>query len=180
MRPTLFDYLAGCVAGGVLVLGCNHERPRPAVYTAPHAVTVVPAPPPTPAAVAPVKPIETVAVKPEAPAVQPVQFKMGEQEVGRRSFADITAKPCYAHDTDYRKLSGELQFVHIRNAWRLRYASVDEEDRYGGSVTLTGMTSMEGFADGHFVRVEGGLVNPDSSEPSPQFRVQSIQRLPQP
>ena len=115
------------------------------------------------------------------PVVEMVKFNVGEDDPAkRRSFADITAKPCYVHDAEYRWLSGELQFVHVRNAWRLRYASVDEEDRYGGSVTLTEMGSMDSFSNGQFVRVEGCMVNPESKEPCPAFRVTSIQPLAQP
>jgi hypothetical protein len=174
--------LAGCLAGGVLVLGCSHDQ-RPALYKAPQAAIVTPAAP-VAAAVetppAPVTPIAQPVVKQESPAIQPVKFRVGEDAVPRRSYADITAKPCYAHDAAYHVLSGELQFVHVRNAWRLRYASVDEEDRYGGSVTLTEMGSMDGFANGQFVRVEGCLADPQSNEPSPAFRVRTIQRLSQP
>lgn len=115
------------------------------------------------------------------PAVQPVKFRVGEdEEAKRRSFADITAKPCYDHDPDYRWLQGELQFMHVRNAWRLRYASVDEEDRYGGSVTLTEVGTMAEYSNGQFVRVEGCIVNAESKDPSPEYRVTSIKPLAQP
>lgn len=187
MRPSVYECLASCLTGCVLLSGCNHEQPRPAVYTYTRpVVTTTPVAPPSNLAALPATPLKQEPVvkkeveKPE-PVVQQVKFPVGEDDsVKRRSFADITAKPCYAHDAEYRWLSGELQFVHARNSWRLRYASVDEEDRYGGSVTLTEMGSMDSFSNGQFVRVEGSMVNPESKEPSPAFRVTSIQPLAQP
>src|SRR5207253_4468914 len=61
-----------------------------------------------------------------------------EEPVKRRTFNDITANPAYTHSADYGSLTGELQCVHIhaKECWCVRYASVDEEDRYGGKVTL--------------------------------------------
>jgi hypothetical protein len=100
-----------------------------------------------------------------------------DRPVSRRSYADITANPCYAHAADYSSLTGELQLIHPSNIWCLRYASVEEEDRYGGSVTLIETGPMTEYTSGQCVRVEGQLVNPDSRERSPAYRVRSIQRL---
>lgn len=185
MRRSHYCFVAGCLASCAL-LGCNHQQ-RPAVYTYPHTVATTTALPPATLAALPAKPIEQKPVvvkeveKPTLPVVQPVKYKVGEDDAAkRRSFADITAKSCFAHDPDYRWVQGELQFVYTRNAWRLRYASVDEEDRYGGSVTLIEVGSMNNFSSGQFVRVEGCVVNPESKEPSPAYRVSSIQPVAQP
>ncbi len=94
----------------------------------------------------------------------------------RRSFADITADPRFNHASDYSWLVGRLYFVHGRNEWRLRYNSVEEVDRYGGSVTLvTSNRLMKSFRDGQIVRVTGHLMQPDSRDPSPDYRVGDIQ-----
>ena len=98
-----------------------------------------------------------------------------EPAAARRTYADITASPAFSHAPDYTWLVGELQYLHVRNVWRVRYASVEEEDRYGGSVTLVETGSMEKYPkSGQLVRVQGKLVNADSKEPSPTFRVTSI------
>jgi hypothetical protein len=102
-----------------------------------------------------------------------------DQPVKRRSFADITAAPCFAHAGDYTWLSGELQYVYARNVWTVRFASVDEEDRYGGSVTLQPFGPMTEYKSGQYVRVEGQLVDAESHEPSPLYRVRSIQVISQ-
>lgn len=98
-----------------------------------------------------------------------------EPAAARRTYADITASPAFGHAPDYTWIVGELQYLHVRNAWRVRYASVDEEDRYGGSVTLVETGSMDKYPkSGQIVRVQGQLINADSKEPSPAFRVISI------
>jgi hypothetical protein len=99
-----------------------------------------------------------------------------EERVPRRSFGDITASSTFGHAADYSWVSGELQFVHAHNAWRLRYASVDESDRYGGGVTLICTTPMTQFHDGQQVRIEGHVQ--DSNPRDTTYVVQSIQPLP--
>jgi hypothetical protein len=81
----------------------------------------------------------------------------------------------YHHNAGYTSLVGELYYNPRQNTWRLRYAGVDEEDRYGGSVTLDSVgREMSLFKPGQYVRVDGALVNPQSREVSPAFRVRDI------
>jgi hypothetical protein len=183
------------------------RRGGPSMRSAPAgSVVMMPAMPRAPVAVAtspivePVAPVAPEVVvkqtEPEPPPVDPesvhtrpinqetVQigyanplFGAKEEGVPRRSFADVTANPGFGHAPDYSWLTGELQYVHVRNSWRVRYASVDEEDRYGGSVTLAETGSMGDHKDGQMVRVEGHLLDPESRDPSPTYRVRNIQQL---
>ena len=98
-----------------------------------------------------------------------------DPQAPRRSFADITAKPGYAHAPDYSWIAGELQFLHSRKVWRLRYASVDEEDRYGGGMTLIEAGPMTEFKEGQMVRVEGQVADVTSHES--EYRVKHIKPL---
>jgi hypothetical protein len=98
----------------------------------------------------------------------------------RRSYRDITAHPCFSHAEDYTWLCGQLDYVTVCQAWRLRYASVEDDDRYGGAVTLIETGPMDGFKSGQLVRVEGQLLNPDNRDPKTLYRVRSIQPLQQP
>src|SRR5262249_17816797 len=100
-----------------------------------------------------------------------------EDAVKRRTFNDITADPAFSHSSDYTSLTGELQYVHVRKSWCVRYASVDEEDRYGGKVTLIETGPMTGYSDGQIVKVEGQLANPDAREPCPAFRVRNMEAV---
>jgi hypothetical protein len=93
----------------------------------------------------------------------------------RKAFVDTTALPCFSHAEDYSSLSGQLQHTH--KGWRLRYASVDETDTYGGSVTLRDESRVAGMNDGDLVRVHGRLFNPDDKGIAPSYEIMSIQAV---
>jgi hypothetical protein len=95
----------------------------------------------------------------------------------RRTFTDLTAHPRFAHDPNYHWLVGSLDYSKIQDAWVLRYASVEEDDRYGGSVTLVNPIGMEKFKSGQLVRVEGSLKNADTQDLRPPFLVQSVRAV---
>jgi hypothetical protein len=97
-----------------------------------------------------------------------------EGPAGRRTFTDITAHPKFAHDPNYRWLVGRLDYSKVRQTWTLRFASVEEDDRYGGSVTLADSGRLAAFQSGQLVRVEGQLVDPVDTRPRPAFHAQSI------
>jgi hypothetical protein len=105
--------------------------------------------------------------------VPPVSGKVDEPPA-RRSFADITARPEFDHATDYTSLTGELSYLPQKNQWRLRYTSIEDEDRYGGSVTLDAIAQMKGFHSGQLVRVRGEMIDKESRDISPLYRVKEI------
>jgi hypothetical protein len=116
------------------------------------------------------------ALPPTAGAPQSPPTSTPTAEVAkRRSFPDITARPEFRHSADHTELTGELILVPHKNQWRLRYCSIDEEDRYGGSVTLNGNHEFGQFKAGQIVKVYGEMLNKESREPSPPFRVRSIE-----
>jgi hypothetical protein len=144
------------------------QEPRPALPE-PKVVPVEPQiVPPAPKAVEPepkaAEPEHQVTTAPVSPEVTPL----------RRSFPDITARPEFAHSADYSSLTGTLSFIPQKNQWRLRFASIDEEDRYGGSVTLEGGSKMSDYHDGQIVKVGGAIVDKESREPAPLFRVSDV------
>jgi hypothetical protein len=136
------------------------STPAPAPTTIPAPVTMssmVPQPAvarkpvPTMSTTAPTVPVPTVAASSPSAAAQ------------------------YYNSPDYSILFGVLDYNARRGTWRLRYADAGDEDRYGGSVTLDGIgRQMDGFSGGDYVRVEGGFVNPESTEPSPAYRVKEM------
>lgn len=113
----------------------------------------------------------------ETQAVQPAINPYKDGSVPRRTFTDITAHPKFAHDANYQWLVGKLDYSKIQQAWTLRYASVEEDDRYGGSVTLVEPGRMSSFQSGQLVRVEGRMENGDDFHARPPFRVQSIRAV---
>ena len=180
----------GASAGGVAA------APRPSSY-APAVVSQ----PTTPYHVTPTAPVEapvlhTVA-KPAAvelpasamisnstaipaiePSAAPGMTTLGHEGLlPRRTFTDLTAHPRFAHDPTYNWLVGTLDYSKIQDAWVLRYASVEEDDRYGGSVTLVNPPGIEKFKSGQLVRVEGSLKNADAQELRPPYLVQNIRAV---
>jgi hypothetical protein len=106
-------------------------------------------------------------------AVQP-----SAEPVRSHSAPEPTPAAGLAHNADYSVLVGELHYNARQDTWRLRYAGVGEEDRYGGSVTLDGVRGMmQDCQDGQRVRIEGGLVDPESRDPSPAYRVRDLKAL---
>jgi hypothetical protein len=124
----------------------------------------------------PVRPVQPL---PQSKVEKPVATPSEHTEVivvPRRSFADITARPEFKHSSDYSKLTGQLHYDTKNSEWRLRYASIDEEDRYGGSVTLVdGSHMMINVKEGMLVHVEGMLIDSDSRDPSPKYRIRSVE-----
>jgi hypothetical protein len=96
------------------------------------------------------------------------------EKLKRRTFGDITAKEQFAHADDHSWLVGEVHFDRKRQAWRLRYASVDEIDRFGGSVTLDCTRLLSEAKDGDLVRVEGSVVDAEASDPAPTYHVKTV------
>jgi hypothetical protein len=93
----------------------------------------------------------------------------------RRSYVDLTAQPWFSHSGDYGSLSGQVRYSQSDHSWRLRYASLDDNDAYGGTVTLLANPQLDGLKDGQHVRVQGALVNPDRKEPGCDYKVTSVQ-----
>lgn len=195
MRPSYSCWIGTGLLAATLVAGCNQAQRQPArmgmqpmqttqVYqTMPQATTVVTQ---LPEAQAPVeKPPEQLPaaapVKTE-PEMQPASYTppAPKEEVKRRSYTDVTAKPGMGHADNYTWLKGELQYLHGANVWNLRYASVDEEDKFGGSVTLVEMGRQHNFQSGQMVRVEGEVVDAEAKPLGGQgykFRVRSIEPI---
>lgn len=136
---------------------------RPAVPAVVHRV----AKPALPPADAPTR--SQASLPHPAAAAQPV----AHQELSASSL-DAPAPPRFAHDANYRWLVGELDYSRIQKAWLLRYVPFEEEDRYGGCVTLIALPYMRNFKPGQTVRVEGFLIDPDSQQLRPAFQVRRL------
>jgi hypothetical protein len=88
---------------------------------------------------------------------------------------DTTAQPFFAHAPDYSWLQGRVEYSHLSKAWRLRYASVDSEDVYGGSVTLAENDLLKNLKEGECIRAEGHIstgseITPAANLPLPTQR----------
>jgi hypothetical protein len=137
----------------------------PKQYVSHVDVAVIPPVAPSPA---PVYHPDIVANQSDKPA-----FPRGAPTVNRRSFADITAHSSFGHSADYTWISGETMLFN--KEWRLRYASVDELDRYGGSLRLAGEHELKDLKDGCHYKLQGRL-SPDDGR-GPIFQVTSVEAL---
>ncbi|HWG45182.1 MAG TPA: hypothetical protein VN688_20630 [Gemmataceae bacterium] len=203
MRRSLLRWWLGTSLPGLLLAcGCRHaQQSCPTCGASASHVAVAPAASKAPnhaphmadqsfveeGPVMPVRneaPIVHTAAKPMSPpspaitAVevggQPASSPYHEGAATRRTFTDITAHPKFAHDPNYHWLVGTVDYSRIQRAWLLRYASVEEDDRYGGSVTLENPGQPNALKNGQLVRVEGHVINPDSSQLRPAFHVKNL------
>ncbi len=86
--------------------------------------------------------------------------------------ASARSRPNYSHAEDYSELCGQLE--HFGRTCRLRYASLDEVDPYGGSVTLLEDARLATVQEGQNVRVRGHLVDREAHVSGPPYRIDSI------
>lgn len=85
--------------------------------------------------------------------------------------------PEYGHEKNYRWLLGHLQRVHSTNhRWKIRYAPLDQNDEWGGSVILAPDARLDEWNDGDMVYVEGEILNerPSVYLTGPLYRVHLI------
>jgi hypothetical protein len=177
-RPGWITLLACSV-----VVGCQHDDRCPNCRRLPAAVTsatLVASVPLSPYAAVPSGPIAHETLKPTPVAEhaapehgewQTVSGNVHENLKGRRTFTDLTVNRAFAHAPDYTWLVGELRSVGP-DVWTVRFASVDEER---DTVVLVDAPSMVNLRAGQLVRVEGQLVDPNSHDEHPAYRVTTIQ-----
>jgi hypothetical protein len=113
--------------------------------------TEVPAPPA--AVVAP-----SMMLKP-----MPVPDTVPVKETSRASQGtSAKADGLMSHADDYSSLCGRVsRDFKNRNAWRLRYMSIDQTDEYGGALTFVEDDSLRGLKDGMCIKVWGRLHDAD-------------------
>jgi hypothetical protein len=78
------------------------------------------------------------------------------------------------HAEDYSWLRGEVQYDHISKGWRLRYAGLDEADRWGGAVILISDSALDKLRDGQIIKVQGHMIDSENRKGTPMYRTESI------
>ena len=206
-RTAIKRLMGACLLGSAVAAGCSQTEPRieerppwaarpllhprmaqPVLAQTPVQAQALPStpapttlPPATPATLPAVASEEKDTTKDAAITQTALDSSklspVGEPEPPRKSFVDITAHPGFNHTEDYSSLTGQLQHSRITKGWRLRYASVDEVDPYGGSVTLMEDARLSDLKDGDIVRVHGRLVNPEDRGIAPPYQIDSVQTM---
>lgn len=78
--------------------------------------------------------------------------------------SDATGETLYGHGENYQWLMGVLHRVHVpRKGWKVRYAPLDQQDRWGGSVVPAADIRFEDFQDGDNVYIEGEIIGDRAS-----------------
>jgi hypothetical protein len=109
---------------------------------------------------------DTEAVKPAA-AVLVGSPKKDPFEIMSAKIQDVPVKA-------FESITGNVQ--PWRKTWRLRFAPVDQEAVYGGSVVLEGI-GLDRLRDGQTVRVQGVLIAPTERASPARYRVQTLEIL---
>jgi hypothetical protein len=82
---------------------------------------------------------------------------------------------------DYTWVTGQLYYIHADGGlWVVRYAPVDSEDRYGGSVVLTAAINMRDYREGDLITVRGEVLNEGRASKflgGPLYRVNSLEMI---
>jgi hypothetical protein len=109
-------------------------------------------------------PVLTSPEPPIAPVSAPVALGSAPiaPVVAREMKADVKKafQSKVGHADDYSWITGQLFYVHADGGvWVLRYASVGEEDRYGGSAVLATAVNMKNYREGDLVSVSGEVLD---------------------
>jgi hypothetical protein len=128
------------------------------VTTAPHLVT------PAPVSAAPASPA-SLSFSTPAPTEGAVYPGMAVSAPPSAYVKPPASPPLSAIDKvgnehDYSWITGYLYYVHTDGGrWVLRYATLDQVDRYGGSVVLAPGVEMGNYREGDLVTVHGRVLS---------------------
>ena len=122
-------------------------------------------------------PVEPAPGPPPATARKPI---IDEFEPETVPVSTTVPDSVYGRHTHYAWLKGRLQRVHVPGGeWKLRYAPLDQQDRWGGSVILATDVRLDAFADGDIVYIEGEILaaRPSLYLSGPLYRVRTIRKV---
>jgi hypothetical protein len=103
-----------------------------------------------------------------------------DQGSNQSSTQSSDTETMYGHGENYEWLMGVLQRVHVpRKGWKVRYAPLDQQDRWGGSVVPAADVRMDEFEEGDNVFVEGEVIRDRASLylAGPRYRITTIRRV---
>jgi hypothetical protein len=99
---------------------------------------------------------QAVSASTEPPAAQEVILTSAQQTMPQLN-KEFDKKVGNAED--YSWITGQLFFVHADGGmWMIRYASQDQEDKFGGSVVLAPAVNMKNFREGDLVCIHGAVL----------------------
>ena len=85
------------------------------------------------------------------------------------------------HAEDFSWVTGQLFYIHAgKGLWVVRYATVDTEDQYGGSIILAPVVNMKNFREGDLVSVQGEILNGQRASKNlggPSYRADHVELI---
>jgi hypothetical protein len=114
---------------------------------------------------------QTVAPPAVVPTPPPAAGQMPNLQIAKKYEDKV------GHEEDYSWITGHLFYVHADGGkWILRYARLDEVDKYGGGVVLTPTLDMKNFREGDLVCVFGKIIdeNRGRSLGGPTYKVDAM------
>jgi hypothetical protein len=138
-------------------------------------------------------PMQTMPLRPVPTGEPPLAPPMQSSSLGQDgSITTVAAKKAVmplkkqvedrvGNAEDYSWITGQLFYVHVGGGkWVLRYTSVDQVDRYGGSVVLAPVMDMKNYREGDLVCVHGEVMQQQRALPplgGALYRVNAINLL---
>jgi hypothetical protein len=130
-------------------------------------------------AIEPILPTPSITTKPAVesiPTPAEITIPVPQENAAKEKIVTIKGIEIhYGEKDNYKSITGQVQ--QYRKTWRLRYASIDQEDIHGGVVVLEGGADLNKLQDGQHVRVTGVLVPPATRTSSATYRVQTVEIL---
>jgi hypothetical protein len=170
----MYNGCAGCQAAAEAAAPIQQAKFNPLAVTETKVVATTSTCGPCEAAAAAAKAIPLAPVAQNKPGFNPFAItEKGQQVVTAKQSPSISNK--YYHNDDYSMLAGELHYNPRTDTWRLRYATVDIVDVFGGSVTLSNAANhMQGYQSGQMVLIEGQVAETDATAVSPSYKIRHV------
>lgn len=77
----------------------------------------------------------------------------------------------FGESNNYQTVVGQV--FQFRRNWKVRYAALESDDKYGGSLTLVG-EGLDNLKDGQMVRVQGTLIPSDDRAAGARYQVHRV------
>jgi hypothetical protein len=170
----MFNGCAGCQTAAEAAAPIQQAKFNPMAVTETKVVTTSTSCGPCEAAAAAAKLIPLVPIAQTKPNFNPFAItENGQQVVAAKQSPTVPNK--YYHNDNYSMLAGELHYNPRTDTWRLRYATVDIVDVFGGSVTLSNAANrMQGYQSGQMVLIEGEVAEMDATSVSPSYKIRHV------
>lgn len=91
---------------------------------------------------------------------------------------DIRSPIRFQHSPEFAWVVGQLEYLHAKRQWRVRYSPSNTDDEFGGVLVLVSFEHLaDQFKDGAIVRLRGQLVDPDGHRAAPDYYAWDVSKV---